>query len=355
MSPPDFRHRKQLASAIRSWRGPVAREVTDQFLERHPDWQARYGERARQFGIEDAGFHQDFLAAAIESGELQPLNEYGEWAARMLGARNMEARFLAENFEQIGQALRSRLPAPDAEIVDGYIRSVAGRCTRGGGDALPQAGGRLTGLAELYTQAAIGGNRQAALNLMLQAVREGHPVLDLYTEVLQHAMARIGRLWEENRITVAQEHMATAITQFVIGQLYALIETPAACRGRVVITGVEGEYHQVGANMVADALEATGYDVRFLGTNTPAGGVLDTIAEHRADILGISATMFFNVPHVIRLAEAVRDRHGSRVRIIVGGAAFRWAPSLCEEIGASGCALDLQSAIHLVNRLTSTE
>jgi methanogenic corrinoid protein MtbC1 len=165
-------------------------------------------------------------------------------------------------------------------------------------------------------------------------------------------MYRIGRLWEENQISVAKEHMATAITQFVICRLYPLISLPRKSRGRIVITGVQGEQHQVGANMVSDVLEASGWDVRFLGANTPSRGVLSAIEEHDAAILGISATMLYNVPNVMQLADLVRQEAGDRIRIIVGGSAFRSAPLLYREIGADGCALDLNSAVELANSLT---
>jgi MerR family transcriptional regulator, light-induced transcriptional regulator len=352
MSTPESRNRRQLAAAIKSLRGAVAEEATDQFLVLHPDWIARYGDRARQFGIEDAGYHQDFLAAAIMSGEPKAFHEYAGWAARMLLARGIEPRFLAESLQQIGQALRGRLGPPDAEIVDSYIRQGAERCLDGEAKAAPEPISQLVQLTRMYTEAAIGGNRQAALALVLEAVRQGHPVIDLYAEVLQAAMYRIGRLWEENRISVAQEHMATAITQFVMAQLYPLIELPQNSSEKIVITGVPGEFHQVGANMIADVLEASGWDVRFLGTDTPSKGVLDAVEEHEARILGISATMLFSVPQVIRLAEQVRERSGDRISIIVGGAAFRLTPGLCEEIGAKGYALDVRSAIRLVSGLT---
>ena len=354
MSTPESRNRRQLAAAIKSLRSMVAEEATNQFLVLHPDWIARYGDRARQFGIEDAGYHQDFLAAAIMSGEPQAFQEYAEWAARMLMARGIEPRFLAENFEQIGEALRKRLTPPQVEIVDSYIRPGAERCLARDAKAVPEPSSQLVQLTRMYTEAATGGNRHAALALVLEAVRQGHPVIDLYADVLQPAMYRIGHLWEENQITVAQEHMATAITQFVIAQLYPLIELPQNPSEKIVITGVPGEFHQVGANMVADALEASGWDVRFLGTDTPSKGVLDAVEEHEARILGISATMLFNVPQVIRLAEQVREKTGDRISIIVGGAAFRLAPGLCEEIGAKGYALDLRSAIRLVNGLVLT-
>jgi methanogenic corrinoid protein MtbC1 len=352
---PESWNRRQLAATIKSLRGIVAEEATNRLLVLHPDWIARYGDRARQFGIEDAGYHQDFLAAAIMAGEPRAFREYAGWAARMLLARGIEPRFLAESFQQIGQALRGRLTPPDAEIVDSYIRPGAERCLGGDAKAVLEPSSQFVELTRMYTEVATGGHRQAALALVLEAVRQGHPVIDLYAEVLQAAMYRIGRLWEENQISVAQEHMATAITQFVIAQLYPLIELPQNSPGKIVITGVPGEFHQVGANMVADALEASGWDVRFLGTDTPSKGVLDAVEEHEARILGISATMLFNVPQVIRLAEQVREKTGDRISIIAGGAAFQLAPGLCEEIGAKGYAVDLRSAIRLVNGLSLTE
>ena len=121
---------------------------------------------------------------------------------------------------------------------------------------------------------------------------------------------------------------------------------------KVVITGAQGEFHQVGANMVADVLEAAGWDVRFLGTDTPIGGVLEAIEEHEADILGISATMLFHISSVARLIDSVRAKRGRQIRILAGGGAFRSAPSLYNELGADGCALDLRSAVALANELT---
>jgi methanogenic corrinoid protein MtbC1 len=352
MSKSEFRDRVKTGGAIRAFRSAVAEEVTNEFLARHPEWLARYGDRARQLGMEDAGYHQDFLAAAIESGEVEAFSEYAEWAARMLQARQIPAGFLAENLEQIGRALHVRLSPSDATTVDAFIRWGVERCLLGGGKAGPAPAGELDRLTGLYTEAALRGGRQAAVNLLLEAVRQGHPVIDLYAEVLQSAMYRIGRMWEENHITVAQEHMATAITQFVIAHLYTLIEPPERSRGKGVVTGVQGEFHQVGANMVADMLEADGWDVRFLGTDTPMSGVLEAMEEHEADILGISATMLFHISSVARLIDAVRAKRGSRIRILVGGGAFRAAPLLYKELGADGCARDVRSAVALANDLT---
>jgi methanogenic corrinoid protein MtbC1 len=164
-------------------------------------------------------------------------------------------------------------------------------------------------------------------------------------------MYEVGRRWESNRITVAQEHMATAITQHVIAHLYPLIPPAQSQKGKMVITGVEGEMHQVGPNIVADVLESSGWDVRFLGTNTPAASVLQAVEDHRADVLGISATMLFNIPNVRRLSAEARAIRGRNLRVILGGSAFRSTPELYKELGAVGVALDVRAAVRLAATL----
>lgn len=74
-----------------------------------------------------------------------------------------------------------------------------------------------------YITALKKGNRQHAVSIARQALEEGIDVRDLYVEVFQPAMHEIGRLWETNQLTVAQEHLATAITQSVMAQLYSYI------------------------------------------------------------------------------------------------------------------------------------
>jgi methanogenic corrinoid protein MtbC1 len=347
--------RVRLAEQLREFRGQIAEKVTEAFLLRHPDWVTRYGERARRLGVEDAIFHQDFLAAAIEGGEARAYGEYLRWTAGVLEARGIAPAFLHENVEQIAGELQSRVAPPLSLELAEFVKSGLAAGLTGGAKVVGANAGDLGGVEALYLQAILHGQRQAAVGIAIEAVRRGHGLPDVYADVLQEAMYDVGRLWETNRITVAQEHMATAITQHVIAHLYPLIQpaqSPAQSqRGRMVITGVEGEQHQVGPNMVADVLESAGWDVRFLGTNTPAAGVLQAVEEHRADVLGISATMLFNLPAVRRLIGAARAAAGGNLRIILGGSAFRATPELYKELGAAGVALDVRAALRLAATL----
>jgi methanogenic corrinoid protein MtbC1 len=199
-----------------------------------------------------------------------------------------------------------------------------------------------------YLRAILDGDRGAALDAAFSHGKAGHPLVDVYVDVLQEALYEVGRLWETNRITVADEHMATAVTQYVMSRLYQEIPPAGTRRGRAVVTGVQGELHQLGANMVADALDSEGWNVMFLGADVPVEGVVETVARHRPELLGISSTMYFNLPKVVELVEAVRGKlGGSAPRVILGGGAFRTVRSLPPALAGCPVALDVRKALAL--------
>jgi MerR family transcriptional regulator, light-induced transcriptional regulator len=344
-----LRERVALADKLRALKGAAAEAVTDAFLARHPDWVERYGERARRFGIEDAAFHIDFLAGAVETGAAAPFEDYARWTVRTLSARGIASSFVKENLEQVAAFYASRVSSDEQQLAGAIVAAACRACDEPVATEAP--GALASGLQlsrNLFLQAILKGQRQAALTVAEEALRAGHAVRDVYVELFQASLYEVGRLWETNRITVAEEHMATAITQYVVARMYPQLGTSERGRGRMIITGVEGELHQIGPNMVADVLEADGWDVRFLGTNMPHAGILQAIEEHEAQVLGISTTMLFNLPKVSALVAAVRAKLQARApRIVLGGSAFRLAPELYRELGAQGFAPDLREAVTL--------
>lgn len=189
------------------------------------------------------------------------------------------------------------------------------------------------------------GQRKAALAIATDALANGAEIEDLYADVFQDALYDVGRRWETNAITVAQEHMATAVTQYVMAHVFGTLEPVAPSRGVAVMTGVPGELHHVGALMISDMLEAHGWQVQFLGSSLPIPSILAAIKEAKPQLLGISVTMPFNLHHAVRLiAEAKHD--APDVRTVVGGAAFRL--DAWRKTGADNHATDVRSAMRLL-------
>ena len=116
MQPISLPERIALSEKLRGLKQTVAEAVTDEFFQHHPDWLMRYGERGRKHGVEDACFHIDFLAGAVESGTSTPFEDYARWTVRMLEARRIPAHFVAENLEQISRALGFRLSGAGTNV-----------------------------------------------------------------------------------------------------------------------------------------------------------------------------------------------------------------------------------------------
>ena len=347
-----FDARGAVAAAVRAHRAAVAEQATEAFLANHPDMLARLGERARDFGREDAGYHVDFLAAAVESGAVEAFADYIRWAVRVLASRGLPGSMVQENLRQIEQAYTPLVTAEVAATLAPYFEQ---GIAAAGAPPVPvrrrDPAAALAATQRIYLDRVLAGDRRAAAAVAREAVIQGHPLLDIYVDVLQTTLYEVGAMWESNQISVAQEHTATAVCQYVLAELYNRMPPPETRRGRAIVTGVEGEYHQVGANLIADARESDGWDVRFLGVNTPRAGVLQALSEHKPDALGVSVTMLFNVAMARRLIGEARERMGAKLTVIAGGAAFRAAPNLWREIGADHHAPDVRAAVETMRTL----
>jgi methanogenic corrinoid protein MtbC1 len=162
----------------------------------------------------------------------------------------------------------------------------------------------------------------------------GTDVRALYLEVLQPALYEIGRRWQEAEISVAQEHLATATTQSLMARLAGRLDGRATRRDRrALVACAEGELHSIGVRMVADFLEADGWEVLFVGALSPAGAVAEMAAAQRVDLVALSAALAQRVPEIATAVSALRALETVPV-IAVGGQAFGGDATLALATGA---------------------
>ncbi|MFP2931257.1 B12-binding domain-containing protein [Pyxidicoccus sp. 3LG] len=210
---------------------------------------------------------------------------------------------------------------------------------------LPDTEPSLTSLRERYLAAQLAGNRREALRLLVdEGLLRGVPLQVLQLEIIQLAQYEIGRLWQENIISVAQEHLATAISQLALAHLYRHLPRDPDNGKVVMVACVKDELHEVGARMASDFLEMAGFDVRFLGANVPPEHLARMLREVRPDLLALSVTMTYHLP---QLREAVMHAREALpgAPIAVGGLAFRWAPALEDELGVSFFGKDARELV----------
>jgi MerR family transcriptional regulator, light-induced transcriptional regulator len=339
--------RLRLARKLASVKQSVAQTMTDEFFLKHPEWVQRYGDRGRQFCTADACFHMEFLAGAIEAGSPEAFGDYARWTARMLGARGIEAHTLEENLAQLTEHLTTVLLPEDYAAVSAFLTRGREACAEPETTlAAEPALDDLSLTRQVFLAAILKGQRPAALNIIDEALRTGHSHVDIYLDVFAASLHRVGELWERNQISVAQEHIATSIVQYAIAAIYPRLVPADIQRGSMVVTGVAGELHQIGGNLVADAMEAKGWKVRFLGTNLPHASVLAAVEEHSADVLCITTTLVATLPSVGELIRTVRAKLSDRTpRIVLGGSAYRFATQFAQEAGTGEAVTDLREGL----------
>lgn len=206
-------------------------------------------------------------------------------------------------------------------------------------------------LRQAYLRAQLAGNRREALRLIVdEGLMRGLAIPTLHLDIIQSAQVEIGRLWQENHISVAQEHLATAISQLALSHLYRHLPRDPANGRTVMLACVEGELHELGARIASDFLEMAGFDVRFLGANVPAEHLAREAKESKPDLLALSVTMSYHVPALRKAVEAVRQV-APGLPMAVGGLAFTWAPGVEAELGVPFFGKDARELVAAACRM----
>lgn len=175
----------------------------------------------------------------------------------------------------------------------------------------------------------------------------------IYLELFQPTGYEIGRLWQRNQFSVAQEHLATAIIERQMGDLHHLFK-PKQERSRTLVIGsVDQEFHRVGVRMVADFFEQDGWTVHYLGAAVPTATFVDMAREMKADLLGLSAQMVFHLPAIAAFDHELEQRGMGGLPIMVGGLPFVQQPELYRKFGVQFTAPNAQQAVAKANQLFS--
>ena len=132
-----------------------------------------------------------------------------------------------------------------------------------------------------FLDALLARDSARARRTIEDALAAGAPVPDLYLYVLDPALREVGHRWAMG----AAQRRRGALRDRDRALDPRRAEPPAAPRaadGRLaVVSGTPGEQHVLGARMVADFLEADGWEVLLLGAGAPTDDLI-ALVERRA-------------------------------------------------------------------------
>lgn len=337
--------------------GYLSEKMLDRYREKNGSVWSDLSLEQRGYIRDEFGATVGILEESLATGSPALLLDHARWERTRFASRNFPADRILSFFKTFQAVVASEVPddyrddaISFAKRAVAFLKSPPAE-TGAATDSAPA----LSPKARSFLKAALAGDQGKCRELVDSALAAGMPVQELYKDIFRPVLRETGHLWEQNLVTIAQEHYTTAVIRQIMVGLHDRIA--AAGNGvrkkkTVVAACVGEELHEIGIRMVADLFTLDGWYVYYTGANTPAKSILAAVVEQKADVLALSVTMPSRLPDVRYLIRALRsDKETKRVKVIAGGYPFGIVPDLGNLLGIDAVAADAEDAVARANRL----
>ena len=199
-----------------------------------------------------------------------------------------------------------------------------------------------------------GLDGQAAVTeLVEEALTQGIDPKSTVIEGLTKAMEVVGEKFEKEEYLIPDMLASAECVGAAMDILSPhLVQAGVESRGKFVIATVAGDLHDIGKNIVAIMLKGAGYEVIDLGNDVPTDRIAETVREHKAPFLGLSALLTTTM-RVMGEVIASLEQQGLRdkVTVLIGGAPT--SQEFADEIGADVYCKDAFQAIDALKAMAS--
>jgi methanogenic corrinoid protein MtbC1 len=189
-------------------------------------------------------------------------------------------------------------------------------------------------LAAILSAVEIG--EPAAIGLLVDQAFALYDVDATLDEILAPLLREIGDRWQRDELTVAEEHVVSEAVRSRLGHLLA--DAGGGVRGTAVLACAPGERHELGLLMLAIMMRADGWQVAYLGSDTPVSDASGLASDVGAKLLCISASLDDRLePLATELAETELPEETT---LVLGG------PAISSKIARSLGGRYVQSGLH---------
>lgn len=202
-------------------------------------------------------------------------------------------------------------------------------------------------------QAIITYDQETAVETVKKTLQFGTSPRRVLDESLLPGMQEVGNLFAQEKIFIPEVMLSAEVFSLAMKLVKPAILNRGEeieNRGTVLIGTVAGDVHDLGKNLVATLLTASGFEVMDLGTDISSDVFVQRVRELKPDILALSALMTTTMVEQREVIESlIREELRSRIKVIVGGAPVtnEWSA----KIGADGYAPNAHEAVELVKRI----
>ncbi len=189
-------------------------------------------------------------------------------------------------------------------------------------------------------------DREEAERIFNEALSLGSPI-EIAGELVSLTLNRIGAAWEEGKLALSQVYMSGLICEELIDKILSPQSKNRKAQPKMAIAVFE-DFHMLGKRIIFSTLRASGFELLDLGGGLSIDKLTEIIHREEIKILLLSVLMLPSALHVKLLKEKL---NGTDVKIIVGGAPFRFDNELWKDVGADAFGKDPAEAIQIVSQM----
>jgi MerR family transcriptional regulator, light-induced transcriptional regulator len=170
-------------------------------------------------------------------------------------------------------------------------------------------------------QTIVLGREEETAAILINKFMNGEPLAAIFDDDICPAMQRVGELWFNGELTIAQEHLATRTVLNAVQKLRSIVPVAQAQHGRAALCcTVESDFHELPTHLVQTLLESAGWEVLNFGANTPLYALAEEVVEKRPRLVCLSATFLTDIERVARDYREFRNVIAKlNVTVIFGG------------------------------------
>ena len=165
---------------------------------------------------------------------------------------------------------------------------------------------------------AIGQLDAIALEDRLMQARVALSQPQFIERLIVPLMEIVGERWRDGSLRIVHEHLASAVVRSMLSELSTRVSLSAAAP-KIVVTTPAGQWHEIGALIVASTAESEGWQVIYLGANLPAEEIAAAAQHHGVKTVALSVVHPADDPHLAAELLKLRRYLSRDIGILVGG------------------------------------
>jgi len=193
-----------------------------------------------------------------------------------------------------------------------------------------------------------------AMEVIKEAIAQEMDLSELLRSGFGAGNTEVGNSFEKGTISLPELLYSSEVMKNVTERVMSVLEEVTESEGKILIATVEGDTHDIGKNIVASTLRASGFEVIDLGREVPVNHIIETAEKYGVDIIATSALLTTTLTEQKKLETMLRDLGiRDKYTTMVGGAPCtpRWTKRIGADVYSEDAIEAVRAARDIIDKM----